>query len=72
MKFHHRFFGAVVLAVAVSLPSVALAVPLNRERGAEKTPIVRIAQKLRKFFGISTHNDFPVPPVPSPDPNPTP
>ena len=64
MKCHFRFFAAVVLAAIVSLPSVALAAPQARDRG-EKGPIVRIVQKIRKFFGITTHNDFPVPPNPN-------
>jgi hypothetical protein len=62
MKCHIRFFAAVVLAAAVSFPSFA-AQP--RERGGEKGPVVRIVQKIRKFFGITTHEDLPVPPHPT-------
>lgn len=64
MRCHFRIFAAVVLAVVVSLPSVAFAGPQARDRG-DKGPIVRIVQKVRKFLGITTHSDFPVPPNPN-------
>jgi hypothetical protein len=63
MKCHLRFVAAAVLAAVVSFPSFAYAAQ-PRERGAEKNPIVRLVQKVRKVLGITTHNDFPVPPVP--------
>jgi hypothetical protein len=63
MKSHFRFYAAVVIAVILSLPSLSLAAQ-PRERGSEKNPIVRIIQKIRKFVGIGSHDDFPVPPIP--------
>jgi hypothetical protein len=68
MKSHHRVIAAIVVAVAISLPSLALAAQPPRERGGEKGPVVRIVQKIRKFFGITTHDDLPVPPFPANSP----
>jgi hypothetical protein len=64
MKCYFRLLTAVVLAVAISLPSVALATPQARDRG-DKSPVVRIVAKIRKFFGITTHDDLPLPPPPT-------
>lgn len=65
MKFHNRVYAAIVLAAALSLPSFAFAAS-PRERGGDKGPVVRIVQKIRKFFGITTHEEFPTPPIPAP------
>lgn len=67
MKSHYRFFAVTVLAAALALPSLALAA-LPREPAREKSPIIQTLQKIRKFLGISTHNDYPTPPVPDSKP----
>jgi hypothetical protein len=66
MKFHYRVFAAMLLAAALSLPSVTLAASQQRDRARETGPIVRTVQKIRKFFGITTHEEFPTPPVGNP------
>lgn len=67
MKSHNRVFAAIAVAVVLSLPSFAFAAS-PRERGGDKGPVVRIVQKIRKFFGITTHEEFPSPPIPGPRP----
>jgi hypothetical protein len=54
------------VAAALSAPSVALAASADRERGRDKSPIVRIVQKIKKAVGIGTHEDLPLPPIPKP------
>jgi hypothetical protein len=65
MKPYSRSIAALAVAIALSTPSVAL-VAQPRERGREKSPVVRILEKIRKFVGIGTHDDLPVPPFPKP------
>lgn len=67
MKVHFlRRTAAVVLAVALSLPTVALAVPRERDHAGQYEKIVRVIKKVQKLFGISTNDDIPIPPVPKP------
>lgn len=66
MRFYSRRAAAIVLAVALSLPSVVLASPRERERGRDKQEIVRIIKKIQKLLGISTNDDLPLPPPPKP------
>lgn len=66
MKCHFRAFAAIVLAVVVSLSSPAFAGPRAPERGRENGPVVRVIKKIRKFLGIATHEEFPLPPIPNP------
>ncbi len=64
MKFQYRVFAAIVFAAFLALPSFGG--PQPRERGGEKGSVVRVVQKIRKFFGITTNEDTPLPPVPKP------
>ena len=66
MRFNYRFFAAILLAATLCLPAVTLAASQQRDRGREKGPIVRTVQKIRKFFAITTHEEFPTPPVGNP------
>lgn len=66
MRFYSRRAAAIVLAVALSLPSVAIASPFEREHPRDRRDIVRIIKKIQKLFGISTNDDLPLPPPPKP------
>jgi len=73
MKCHSRRIATVVLAVALSLSSVATASPKQQDRGRERIGrIIQVITKIQKLFGISTNDDLPQPPIPAPPPPPTP
>jgi len=63
MKSFTRAFAALAVALALSMPSVALFAQ-GREERPEKNPIVRIVQKIKKFIG--SLDDLPLPPIPKP------
>jgi hypothetical protein len=65
MKVHTRIATAVVLAVSLSLSSVAVAAP--RERGNRGRDVSeKVVRFVKQFFGVSTHDDLPLPPPPRP------
>ena len=63
MKFQYRVFAAIVIVAFLALPSFGG--PQPQDRGREKGPVVRVVQKIRKFFGITTNEDLPQPPNPT-------
>ena len=65
MKSHLRRIAAIVIVVALSLPTVALAASHDdRDRGRGTDPIVRIIKKIQKLLGIGSNDDIPTPPKP--------
>lgn len=63
MKSRVRRAAAVVLAVVLCL-ELSPAVYARPYDGGQEPPLTRIIKKLQKFFGVSTHDDLPVPPRP--------
>lgn len=68
MKLFTRRIAAVLLAVSLSLPSVALAASKGQDRDPFRDPLARAITKIKKILGVSTHSDEPSPPVPAPKP----
>ena len=66
MKFCVRRAAVIALAIALSVPSVAAPMREERERGRDRSEIVRIIKKIQKLFGIATNDDLPLPPYPKP------
>lgn len=65
MKSSFRALTALAVVVALSMPPAALAAQ-NREQGRDKSPVAKIVAKIKKFVGIGTHDDIPLPPIPKP------
>ena len=72
MKSYTNRTAIAVLAVALSLPPIAVASPRRPDQDrSEVSPIIYVIRKIHKLFGISTHDDLPQPPLPAPPPPPT-
>lgn len=73
MKFYSRRTAAVVLAVALAIPTAASAQPQERDHTRRQQQIANVTsfiKKIQKLFGVSTNDDIPIPPVPTPPPPP--
>ncbi len=70
MKFYSRRTAAIVLAVALALPTAVSARPQERDHIGRYRQIVDVIKKIQKLFGVSANDDIPIPPVPTPPPPP--
>lgn len=70
MKWYSRRAAAVVLALALFVPSIAAAPWQPRERDWTAL-MLRIIEKVKHGFGISANSDHVTPPTPAPTPPPT-
>jgi hypothetical protein len=69
MNRKNRRWGAAALTLVFCLAGAPLAYGKAFREGADPDPgerIVRVVKKIKKFFGISTLDDFPEPPRPKP------
>jgi hypothetical protein len=69
MNGYLRRVATIALAVALSLPASAHSMPQGRERGRDRDRaelVLRVIQTVKRIFGVSTHTDFPTPPIPAP------
>lgn len=65
MRIRTRRTAAVVLAVALSLPTAAFAASKDQDRIEGRDPIARVVSKIKRLLGVSTNSDQPVPPYPT-------
>lgn len=69
MNRNHRRWGAAALILVFCLAGAPLASAKPFREGSDPDPgerVVRVIKKVKKFFGISTLDDFPEPPRPKP------